>query len=232
VSNYGPKVLYRNNGNGTFTDGTAQAGVADGDKVGAGVCFLDMDGDGDLDAIIGYEGISVERPVAWYERPDDPTGPWPEHLIGVVVGPQSLDVGDLDGDGDMDVVIGEHNLKEPATGRVLVFENDGGNWPQHVVAAGDEHHDGAQLSDIDNDGDLDIVSIGWSHGQVLLYEHLGCVEEPEATATPNEQEATATPTPIATPIEPEATATPTQLTGATQEKGAGVAACPSDHPHR
>ncbi len=194
--------------------------------------LADMDGDGDLDAIIGYEGISVERPVAWYERPDDPTGPWPEHLIGVVVGPQSLDVGDLDGDGDMDVVIGEHNLKKPATGRVLVFENDGGNWPQHVVAAGDEHHDGAQLSDIDNDGDLDIVSIGWSHGQVLLYEHLGCVEEPEATATPNEQEATATPTPIATPIEPEATATPTQLTGATREKGAGVAACPSDHPHR
>lgn len=37
---------------------------------------------------------------------------------------------------------------------------------------GDEHHDGAIVTDIDDDGDLDIISIGWSHGRVLLYENL------------------------------------------------------------
>ncbi len=201
--------------------------------------LADMDGDGDLDAIIGYEGISIERPVAWYERPDDPNGPWPEHLIGVVVGPQSLDVGDLDGDGDMDVVIGEHNLKAPAAGRVVIFENDNGSWPQHIVAVGDEHHDGTRLSDIDGDGDLDIVSIGWSHGRVLLYQHLGCAEQPEATttptATPNEQEATATPTempsatPTSAPDEPEATATPTATPTPTEMPSATpTATLPSD----
>lgn len=36
---------------------------------------------------------------------------------------------------------------------------------------GDEHHDGAVLADIDDDGDLDILSIGWSHARVLLYEN-------------------------------------------------------------
>jgi hypothetical protein len=39
------------------------------------------------------------------------------------------------------------------------------------VSTGDEHHDGAVLVDIDGDGDLDIISIGWAHGRVLLYEN-------------------------------------------------------------
>ena len=138
---------------------------------GGGMIALEVS---DLDAVIGFEGISVARPVTWYEQPDDPTTLWPEHVIGNVIGPQSLDVGDLDGDGDVDVVVGEHNLSDPTTGRVLVFENSAGSWQQHLVATGHEHHDGTQLFDSDGDGDLDIVSIGWGHGNVLLYEQIGC----------------------------------------------------------
>ncbi len=167
--------------------------------------LADMDRDGDLDAVVGYEGISETRPVAWYEQPDDPARPWAEHVIGRVVGPQSLDVGDLDGDGDLDVVVGEHNVANPGAGRVLVFENRGGTWTEHRIDTGHEHHDGTQLVDIENDGDLDILSIGWTHDDVLLYERVNCAPagptpEPtaEPTATPD-----STPTPVALP-----TATP------------------------
>ena len=54
VGNFGPNVMYRNNGDGTFTDVAEQAGTAHADdrKVGAGVCFLDMEGDGDLDLFV------------------------------------------------------------------------------------------------------------------------------------------------------------------------------------
>ena len=48
-SPYVSAIIYRNNGDGTFTDVTARAGVANGHRVGAGTCFLDMDSDGDLD---------------------------------------------------------------------------------------------------------------------------------------------------------------------------------------
>src|ERR1700675_2230117 len=51
VTNYGKNVLYHNNGNGTFTDVTAKAGVAGGGwSVSAG--FLDYDNDGKLDLFV------------------------------------------------------------------------------------------------------------------------------------------------------------------------------------
>ncbi len=173
--------------------------------------LADMDGDGDLDAVVGFEGISVNRPVAWYEQPANPAALWAEHDIGTAVGPQSLDVGDLDGDGDADVVVGEHNLADANEGRVLVFENRDGSWQEHVVATGHEHHDGTQLFDADGDGDLDVVSIGWSHGNVLLYEQIACDDQPIATPTPTTPPAaTATATlPATATATLSATSTPT-----------------------
>ena len=92
----------------------------------------------------------------------------------------SLDCADVDADGDIDVVLGQHNLRDPPSSRLLVYENRdaGRRWFPHLVWTGDEHHDGAQTVDIDNDGDLDIVSIGWTHSRVLLYENLRIADGP------------------------------------------------------
>lgn len=137
--------------------------------------LADMNQDGRLDAVVGFEAINKPGKLAWYEQPSNPAGAWPEHIISnKVVGPMSLDVADMDRDGDADVVVGEHNYQEPSTARLLVYENldgKGARWKAHVISTGDEHHDGAQVIDIDGDGDLDIVSIGWSHARVLLYEN-------------------------------------------------------------
>jgi hypothetical protein len=87
----------------------------------------------------------------------------------------SIDAADIDHDGDSDVVVGEHNYERPETARLMVFENvdgQGTEWTKHLVHTGDEHHDGAVLIDIENDGDLDIISIGWLEPEVLLYENL------------------------------------------------------------
>ena len=65
LNNLGPNVLYRNNGDGTFTDVTRQAGVQNGDRVGAGTCFLDIDADGDLDLYVAnYIKFSYEQRVS------------------------------------------------------------------------------------------------------------------------------------------------------------------------
>lgn len=138
--------------------------------------LADINRDGKLDAVVGFEAISKAGEVIWYEQGPIATQPWIPHLIGTVIGPMSLDVADFDGDGDLDVVVGEHNLEHPDMARLLLFENldsRGGHWREHVLYTGDEHHDGAIAVDIDGDGDVDIISIGWEHGKVLLYENMG-----------------------------------------------------------
>ncbi len=140
--------------------------------------LADTDGDGRLDAVVGFEAINVPGKLAWYRQGADPSAHWTEYVIAHPIGPMSLDVRDMDGDGDRDVIVGEHNYKEPAKARLLMFENldgKGRSWKEHVVWTGDEHHDGAVVVDIDGDGDLDILSIGWSHSRVLLYENRSVV---------------------------------------------------------
>ena len=53
VTSFGPDVLYKNNGDGTFTDVTAKAGVAGGPaEWSTSTGFLDFDRDGDLDLYV------------------------------------------------------------------------------------------------------------------------------------------------------------------------------------
>ncbi|MEM9839806.1 MAG: VCBS repeat-containing protein, partial [Pseudomonadota bacterium] len=149
-------------------------GLAEPDRV----YLVDMDGDTDLDAVVGFGHESSITTLAWYEQLDDETQIWAEHVItnSLIGNPQSVDVADLDQDGDIDVVAGEHIPGDPGDNLGLyVFENTDGvgdDWTQYEVYVGDEHHDGAQLADFDNDGDLDIYSIGWNHGRVAIYENL------------------------------------------------------------
>ncbi len=136
--------------------------------------LADINRDGRLDVVVGFEAISTQGKLAWYEQGTSATGTWTERSISTsVVGPMSVDVADMDNDGDTDVVVGEHNLSNPASARLIIFENvaNGSSWVQHVAFTGDEHHDGAQVVDIDNDGDLDIISIGWENPRVVLYEN-------------------------------------------------------------
>ena len=136
--------------------------------------LADINGAGKLDAVVGFEAISKKGKLVWYEQGASPTSKWKEHLVARIIGPMSLDVADMDRDGDNDIIAGEHNLKKSSKAKLYIFENEDGqgrHWKKHAVYTGDEHHVGARVFDIDGDGDLDIISIGWSHPNVILYEN-------------------------------------------------------------
>ncbi len=163
------------NDDGVWTDFTLhlEPPKAEPDRVH----LVDMDGDNDLDALVGYGHESSITTLAWYEQPDDETAIWTEHLIAsdLVGNPQSVDFADMDADGDFDVVVGEHLPQDPGNLGLFVFENSDGvgdAWTKYTVHLGDEHHDAAQLADFDQDGDLDIYSIGWTHDNIYIYENL------------------------------------------------------------
>jgi hypothetical protein len=140
------------------------------------VVLADMNRDGRVDAVVGHYHDDPGY-LAWYEQPALPTQIWKEHVVATkeqIHGPMSLSVADMDHDGDLDLVVGEHLLQNMSEARLFIFENVDGagqQWRQRLVWKGDEHHQGAHVVDIDGDGDLDIVSIGWTHDHVILYEN-------------------------------------------------------------
>jgi hypothetical protein len=72
VGAFGPNVLYRNNGNGTFTDITARAGVAGGaSEWTSSVGFFDFDRDGRLDLYVAnYLDVDyTDNPYCGFKRP-------------------------------------------------------------------------------------------------------------------------------------------------------------------
>lgn len=86
VNDFGRKNLYRNNGDGTFTDVAAEAGVED---IGAGmsVCWLDYDNDGAEDVYVADmwtaagERIS-EQEIFKKETPEDVRALYRKHAMG------------------------------------------------------------------------------------------------------------------------------------------------------
>jgi FG-GAP-like repeat len=118
-----------------------------GDDVRPGVA--DIDGDGNTDIVLG-PAEDLEGPVIWLAGPDFTA----RHPVTeeVLVGNHTLEVGDVDGDEDADVVTGEMHT---GGARVVVFENDDGSFTAHLVSDGGTHN--ARLADMNGDGQLDIV---------------------------------------------------------------------------
>jgi len=60
----------------------------------------------------------------------------------------------------------------------MIFQNTGAgsSWTRYIVDKDSKdvinHHDGTLAADMDCDGDLDIISIGWYNPKVWLYENL------------------------------------------------------------
>jgi subtilase family serine protease len=140
----GDNRLYRNNGNLSFTDITQQAGLKSINTYTVNAVFGDLNNDGYLELFVGAFG--GEQYI--YLNNGDRTF---RKIPGFSEGYENVELGDLDGDGDLDVVV-------CADGNAVIYKNDGsGNFTRHQAVPGSFWD--VALGDIDNDGHLDIVTL-------------------------------------------------------------------------
>jgi len=135
------------------------------------IVIAEINGDSRPDIVVSeerYPGPDPDASLYWFEQPGDPKSEtWKKHVIVTEYSLNNLDVADMDSDGDFDVITCEHKGPKGKF-RLQIFENDGkGNLAEHIADRGKESHLGALVMDMDNDGDLDIISAAWDNYQYL-----------------------------------------------------------------
>jgi len=156
-----PDTLYRNNGDGTFTDVSGPSGIGSVAGTGMGMVCGDFDDDGDGDVFVCND---VKGNFLFQ---NDGSGKFEE--VGLVAGvaydlyghenaSMGVDCGDYDNDGRLDLVMTDYQGEPP-----VLYRNLGGGFFEDVslsagVGRGARPHVnwGTGLVDFDNDADRDL----------------------------------------------------------------------------
>ena len=136
-----------------FVERTSSA-IAIGSATALSIVVGDVDNDGDLDVVVGNEGAPNQLLL------NDGNGAFAEVTdSAIAVGSAdtwSIALGDVDNDGDLDVVVGN---SYSYANQLLLNDGSGGfaEATDSAIAVGAAMTQSIALGDVDNDGDLDVV---------------------------------------------------------------------------
>ncbi|MEO0470465.1 MAG: VCBS repeat-containing protein, partial [Bacteroidota bacterium] len=85
---------------------------------------------------------------------------WPTHLIGQNTSDEGIGVGDIDGDGDLDIACGRRPEGESEPSILIWFENPGSVnelWQDRVIGSTDHPIDRVAIADLDGNQQADII---------------------------------------------------------------------------
>jgi hypothetical protein len=157
-----PNELYKNNGDGTFTNISASAGISNVGHQTFCAAFFDYDNDGDQDIYLANDR-AVNTNIL-YRNNDDGTFTDVSAVSGTNVGlnAMSTTIGDYNQDGWMDIYV--TNTPE---GNALLSNNGDGTFTDVAIATGTNFNSiawGAIFYDIENDADTDLYVSGMLDG--------------------------------------------------------------------
>ena len=133
------------------------------------VFAADVDGDGDADVL---SASYLNDKIAWYESDGGSPPSFTERMISTAAdGAWSVFATDLDADGDIDVLSASFD-----DGKIAWYENDGGSPPtftERVISTAADGAISVFATDVDGDGDTDVLSASWRDDKIAWYESDG-----------------------------------------------------------
>lgn len=179
-------ILYRNNGDGTFTDVTADAGISGANGKGLGIVCGDIDNDGDVDIFVAND----TTPNFLYRNDSDTAIRMTEDALfaGVALSEEGraysgmgANLGDFDNDGYLDIVI--TNFQDQTNS--LYHNAQSGFFNEVSFAKGIGERSlpylawGVDFVDFNNDGWLDMfVANGHLDDNVAEIDPIGTYAQP------------------------------------------------------
>lgn len=151
-------AILHGNGDGTF----ALRGEVRLNPVPADLSARDLDGDGDLDLVVGYSDASGA--VSVLGGRGDGTFLPPVDVLTAGVGSSSVALADLDGDGSADLAVGNQVSNSLS---VLLGRGDGTFGPAALFPTG-AYPVGLATGDINRDGRTDVVTVNQTGKSVTV----------------------------------------------------------------
>lgn len=173
TSEFIPNILYRNNGDGTFTNVTVPAGLETIGYYSFCSAFVDLDNDGDQDIFVANDRYFFRNLM--YKNNGDGTFDNISASSGTdyFMDAMSTTIGDYDKDGLLDIYVTNSGITEPPQGNVIgnvLFRNNGDlTFTNTATPTGTVFNSfawGAVFLDADNDSHLDLYVSGQLDGSM------------------------------------------------------------------
>ena len=183
ISGYGPEsMVLLGNGDGTFP---TFIHLDDADELAYGIRAADLDGDGDLDIVVGYGFFSLHNTTQIYLNDGNTTTlAFTKLLLPGAPGSLNFFLTDFNGDGHMDIATGSGtNL----TNKLVI--NNGDNPPTFTISDLPGFNEALSFSidgaDVNGDGAIDLVITYHKRpSQLLLNNGTGGFDEADVYDLP------------------------------------------------